>query len=294
VNSGTRQRVPDRFRVMWQRRVKLLLSGLLLSATASLAVADDPIPHVGERAREHYQSYRYAEDHRAFAIAPGGAWAWRAGLASAAEAREAALDTCREQTEQRCVLYADGDAVVFDRAAWPTLWGPYATATEARSAPQGTRRGQRMPDLRFTSADGAPLTLGDLKGRVVLLHFWGSWCPPCMRELPLLQRFAARVEHELGERVALVLLQVREPFADAEAWVEKNGLDGLPLFDSGSMGSDDTSLTLADGRRLPDRDLAARFPTSYVIGREGLVLFRHVGPIHAWDEYLAFFADAAR
>ncbi len=115
-----------------------------------------------------------------------------------------------------------------------------------------------------------------------------------MRELPQLQRFAARVERELGERVALVLLQVREPFADAAAWVARNGLVGLPLHDSGARGADDTNLPLADGRRLPDRELAARFPTSYVIGREGLVLFRHVGPIHAWDEYLPFFADAAR
>ncbi len=281
---------------MRQRRIHvlLLLAGLLLTATARVAVADDPIPHVGERAREHFQSYRYAEDHRAFAIAPGGAWAWRAGLATADEARTEALATCREQTEQRCVLYADGDAVVFDRVAWPTLWGPYATAAEAATASEGTRRGQRMPDLRFATADGASRTLGDLRGRVVLLHFWGSWCPPCMRELPQLQRFAARVERELGERVALVLLQVREPFADAAAWVARNGLDGLPLHDSGARGADDTNLPLADGRRLPDRELAARFPTSYVIGREGLVLFRHVGPIHAWDEYLPFFADAAR
>ncbi len=158
---------------MRQRRIHvlLLLAGLLLTATARVAVADDPIPHVGERAREHFQSYRYAEDHRAFAIAPGGAWAWRAGLATADEARTEALATCREQTEQRCVLYADGDAVVFDRVAWPTLWGPYATAAEAATASEGTRRGQRMPDLRFATADGASRTLGDLRGRVVLLHF---------------------------------------------------------------------------------------------------------------------------
>ena len=288
-------RAPDGFRVVRRAGSSfLLLCGALLSAIAPAAVAEDPIPHVGERAREHFQSYRYAEDHRAFAIAPGGAWAWQAGLTSPDAARDAALEACAGQTDQRCVLYAVGDDVVFDRARWPKLWRPYATAAEAREAPEGTRRGQRMPDLRFATADGTPFTLGDLRGRVVLLHFWGSWCPPCMRELPVLRRFASEVERQLGERVTLVLLQVREPFADAAAWVTRNGLEGLPLYDSGSTGTDDTDLRLADGRMLPDRELAARFPTSYVIGREGLVLFRHVGPIHAWDEYLPFFADAAR
>jgi hypothetical protein len=79
---------------MWQRRVKLLLSGLLLSATATLAVADDPIPHVGERAREHFQSYRYAEDHRAFAIAPGGAWPPKRGPLRKGPVAASACRTC--------------------------------------------------------------------------------------------------------------------------------------------------------------------------------------------------------
>ncbi len=56
----------------------------------------------------------------------------------------------------------------------------------------------------------------------------------------------------------------------------------------------DTALMLADGRRIPDREIAVRFPTSYVLDRRGMVLFRHVGPIDDWDGYLPFFVDAAR
>ena len=276
------------------RALTQLLSGLLLSVVANMAAAVDLIPHVGAKAQEHYQAYRYAADHRAFAIAPGGAWAWQSGLPSAEAARDAALIACQEHTEQRCVAYAVDDEEVFDRTVWPTLWGPYATPAEAAAATLGTRRGQRMPDLRFSTADGQMRSIAQLRSQVVLLHFWGSWCPPCMRELPLLRRFAARIEGELGDRVELVLLQVREPFSDATAWVRHNGIDGLPLNDSGATGPDDTALTLADGSRIPDREIAARFPTSYVLDRRGMVLFRHVGPIDDWDGYLPFFVDAAR
>ena len=276
------------------RALTLLLSGLLLSAVASMAVSEDPIPHVNGMALENYQAYRYAADHRAFAIAPGGAWAWQSGLASAESAREAALAACQEHTEQRCVAYAVNDAVVFDRTAWPTLWGPYPSTEEAAAAVAGTRRGQRMPDLRFFTPSGEERTLASLHGRVVLLHFWGSWCPPCMSELPVLSRFVSNLEDQHGDRVEVVLLQMREPFADATAWVARNGIDGLPLFNSGTTGTDDTTLALADGGQLPDREVTARFPTSYVLDRNGVVLFRHVGPIDDWDGYLPFFTDAVR
>ena len=53
------------------------------------------------------------------------------------------------------------------------------------------------PDTRLTELDLTPLTpssppvaLGDLKGKVVLVNFWGTWCPPCVEEVPSLNRFA--------------------------------------------------------------------------------------------------------
>ena len=269
----------------------LPLALLLCAAALAPAAVAETIPHAGARAVAGFESYRYAEDHRAFAIAPGGAWAWRAGLPSADAARDAALAACTEHTQQRCVPYAIGDRVVFDREAWPTLWRPYVTAAEAAAAAVGPRRGQRMPDLAFRTAGGAPRTLADLRGRVVVLHFWGSWCPPCMRELPLLQRFAPTLRERLGAEVELVLLQVREPFADAAAFLARNGLGGLPLHDSGASGPADTALALADGGALPDREVAARFPTSYVLDRHGVVLFRHVGPIDDWQAYMPFLED---
>ncbi|MDH5570431.1 MAG: hypothetical protein OEY89_01620, partial [Gammaproteobacteria bacterium] len=88
---------------------------------------NDPsvIPQVGKPARESYISYLYASEHKAFAIGPGGAWAWQEGFASDEEAESKAIEFCQRYTQQRCVIYAVNNKLVFDQKQWPTLWGPY-------------------------------------------------------------------------------------------------------------------------------------------------------------------------
>jgi thiol-disulfide isomerase/thioredoxin len=58
-----------------------------------------------------------------------------------------------------------------------------------------------LPELAFTDADDKPLTLGDYKGRTVLLNFWATWCAPCVKEMPSLDKLQA----ELGKDKFVVL-----------------------------------------------------------------------------------------
>lgn len=259
----------------------------LASFAPWLGAVDAAPPHLGERGLASFREYLASAPHRAFALAPGGAWGWQAGLPSAPLAEQAALDTCRAQTQQTCVLYAVDERVVFDAQAWPTLWGPYATATEAARAPIGTRRGERFPDLVFRDGQGRTHKLSDFQGRVRVLHFWGSWCPPCRRELPDLARLVRRLASERDIR--FVFLPVREPFHTARAWLKAQGLDDLPLFDAGEK-----AFALADGRLLPDRQVAGMFPTTYVLDRHGLVVFSHLGDASRWEEYAPFLRDVVK
>ena len=57
-----------------------------------------------------------------------------------------------------------------------------------------TTPAKRLKDVRFTDAEGALVTLEDRRGTVVLINFWATWCPPCVREMPSLER----LQTELG------------------------------------------------------------------------------------------------
>jgi len=279
--------------MMCAGRTVLAAALALATALPVLAAENTPVgsvPHLDERGQADYASFLTAASHRAFVIAPGGTWAWATEMPSEDTALEAALQDCRRYTEQQCVPYALDDRLVFDAGAWPLSWGPYQTAKEAAAATVGMRRGQRFPDLVFRSPSGKQGKLSDFRGKVVVLHFWGSWCPPCQREMPELQKLQGRFE--TATDVAFVLLPVRESLETAKQWVDEKGIS-LPIY----YGDDEfglaESFTLADGTELSDRKLAKAFPTTYVLDKHGVVVFSRIGPVARWLEFAPFLEDAA-
>lgn len=273
-------------------RVCLATAALIAVTASSAANLRDvqAIPHLDERGRAGYQEFLSAPSPRAFVIAPGGSWAWRAEMPTSEMALEAALQDCRRHTEQRCVPYAVDDAVVFDARAWPQSWGPYATRSEAARAAVGVKRGQRFPDLSLTDSAGKPRKLSDYRGKVVVVHFWGSWCPHCIRELPDMQRLYVGLRN--SNDVRFVLISVREPFSLSRQWARQQKLD-LPMYDGGQSAGKAGSFRLAGGGSVPDRELARVFPSTYVLDRHGVVVFAHTGPVARWSELAPFLRDAA-
>ena len=263
-----------------------LAAALLWLSPAGAATV---LPHLNAAGQADYRAYLDAREHRAFAIAPGGAWGWKAEAGAREEAEEAALAACQANTRQKCVLYGVVGKPVFDARKWTELWGPYADAAAARQAPVGRQVGQRFHDLAYADADGRRHTVSGLRGKVVVLHFWGSWCGPCRREMPELQRLYASLKDRRD--IAFALLQVREKFAVSQQWAQTQALR-LPLYDSGSTGDTDAALRLADGGKLGDREIAASFPSTYVLDKRGIVVFSHAGPVHDWSQYRDFLLDA--
>lgn len=288
---------PAQWRPCCARVLAFLLCGILCSMPAGTVYALSPedaatIPHVGKKAQENYTLYQYAGKNKAFAIAPGGAWAWQADETSEEKAANSALENCQANTQQKCLLYALNDSVVFDVQKWPTLWGPYADASFASQASVGTGIGERFPDLVWFDASRRPVTPSQLHGKIVFIHFWASWCPPCLREFPSLEVLQAEFSGRLSGDVEMVLLQMREPFSRARQWVDKYGFSNLPLYDSGATNGYTSTLSLSSGDVIKDRELARVFPSTYVLDRNGLVIFSHHGPVMDWLEYLPFFEHA--
>ena len=140
-------------------------------------------------------------------------------------------------------------------------------------------RGTPAPDIALAGLDGVPTRLSQLRGNVVLLNFWASWCEPCRRELPQLQLL-----HERHSIDGLVVLGV----SDEDPDTARQYLDEL--------GIGYTSLADFDGGVMQSYRIHA-IPTSLIIGRDGRVLKRMEGytPLSAFERALKpLLSDAAR
>lgn len=126
-------------------------------------------------------------------------------------------------------------------------------------APAAERAGsaRTVPDLRFADGAGAPRSLADFRGRVILLNLWATWCVPCREEMPALDRLQAALGGPEFEVLALSLDQagvvaVRKFYQEInlralDIYVDQNG-DALRKL--GSVGVPLTILIDRDGREL--------------------------------------------
>ncbi len=122
------------------------------------------------------------------------------------------------------------------------------------------------PAILLTDLAGNTVEITELRGKVILVNLWATWCEPCLREMPSLERLQAR----LGDRIAVVAVsEDRGGNKVVEPFIDKLGLKSVKTF------IDPKS---AVGHAFEVRGL----PTSFLIGRNGKVLGRVEGAAE-WD-----------
>jgi len=121
--------------------------------------------------------------------------------------------------------------------------------------------GQKAPDFTLKDLNGKSVTLASHRGKVVILVFWASWCPPCKDELQSLNKL-----HGMYKNKGLVILAVSSDrsLSAVKDFVEQNPVTFNILFDE---------------RLSVSRDLYKAFmvPTTFVIDRRGTIFKKHFG-----------------
>jgi peroxiredoxin len=109
----------------------------------------------------------------------------------------------------------------------------FATGAGAAPATGGAHDAPRAALARpLQGLDGTQASLADMRGQVVVLNFWASWCQPCRKELPVLQSWMPELEKSGAELVAVSVDRDRKR---AERFVKETGLE-LPFYHDGPEG----------------------------------------------------------
>jgi peroxiredoxin len=116
------------------------------------------------------------------------------------------------------------------------------------------------PDFALPAMDGSELRLSELKGQVVMINFWATWCGPCRQEMPLLQQLQVKYE-PLG--FTLVGINVEPESAGARTWLEKVPVTFPILFDRQNQ--------------VAERFGVQGMPSSVFVDRSGKVRYVHRG-----------------
>ena len=146
---------------------------------------------------------------------------------------------------------------------WALVLGMFWTVISRVSADQSqvrlsavAKEGFAAPDFTLDLLGGGKVTLADLRGKVVLVNFWTSWCPPCRLEMPAIEK-TYRSYKDLGFVVIGVNLTAQDSEKDAANFVKEIGVT-FPI-------------ALDRDNAVGNLYLVTALPTSYFVDRNGVI-----------------------
>jgi len=135
-------------------------------------------------------------------------------------------------------------------------------------------KGAIAPDFELKNMAGENIRLSDYRGKVVVLNFWATWCPPCKKEMPSMERL-----YQVFSGSDFVMLAVNS---------EKNGYKNVERFQKNKNYS--FPVLLDSDAAVQKTYRVSAFPETFIIDKKGVIVEKVIGGIK-WDgqQVLAFF-----
>ncbi len=130
----------------------------------------------------------------------------------------------------------------------------------------------KAPDFKLATIGGEEFYLSDFKGKVVMLNFWGTWCPPCRKEIPDLVSLQAKYNKDGLEIVGITLTSGSA--TEIQKFANKKKMNYTILTD---FGNNETHAVTNLYGRIVGQPISA-LPTTLLIDREGYIVKGYLGP----------------
>jgi thiol-disulfide isomerase/thioredoxin len=132
-----------------------------------------------------------------------------------------------------------------------------------------------LSGIRFKDTQGRTVDLESMKGKVVFLNFWATWCPPCLAEMPSINKLYAQFKND--PNVIFILVDADSDLGKAQQFMDKKKY-GMPVYE---VASD-----------IPEQLFKGSLPTTIVFDKMGRVSFNEEGAAnYAHKKFVAFMAQ---
>jgi len=135
------------------------------------------------------------------------------------------------------------------------------------------QRPSYAPDFTLNDLSGKEYTLSKYRGKVVLLNFWVTWCPPCRLEMSELQKAFQDLQDKKKKEPVLLTINIQEPKPVVQKFADEMGLT-FPILTGATQG-------------VAMQYLVDRFPITFMIDPEGTIIRTLYGPV-TYDRILEF------
>lgn len=154
------------------------------------------------------------------------------------------------------------------RRALVTCLAILAAACQKSATPHEVAIGKPIPPYSATTLDGATRSIADHKGKVVLLNVWATWCAPCREEIPYLQSL---YDQHAGQGLDIIGVSV-----------DARGSEGSIREFTKDFGMK-YPIWLDPDEKVQTLYMAMGVPASYLIDRDGVLRWKHLGTVRATD-----------